>query len=305
MSFLKIESLRKRFGRLQALDGVNLSLTRHEVYGFVGRNGAGKTTTLAILLGLMLRDGGRITFDGEMIDDDSIAYKRQIGFVPDVPAFPEYLKAREVLEFASAFQGDGTVDRDAVEEALSFVGLRSINRKVGSFSRGMRQRLAIGQALMGSPDLIVMDEPTSALDPIGRREILNLMQKLKKTRTVLYSTHILADAEQICDRVGLIDRGRMILESRMVDIQQKWIQPAFHVVCDDAPALKAFLQGRRFLKTLSVQAGNLSVTLQDGATKYLLRSLSEAPQTIHAVERRAPSLEEVFLEVLDENADTL
>ncbi len=304
MTLLRIENLKKAFGDIHALRGVSLSVEKNEIYGFIGRNGAGKTTTLNILMSFLRKDAGRIIFAGEEIGFLDVAYKKKIGFVPDVPAFPPYLTGREVLTFAADFLGIHENKREKVEEALAFSGLKDVRQKVGTYSRGMRQRLSIAQALLGDSQLLVMDEPTSALDPVGRREVLDLIKRLKEERTILYSTHILSDAESVADRIGLIDKGKILLESPMAEIKKTKDLTAY-IVQTDLPVeeLAEKLETEPFIKeTKAEEDGLLCLLSGEGAEKRLLSRLSGLDLTVYKFVEKTPSLEDAFVEVLHENA---
>jgi ABC-2 type transport system ATP-binding protein len=176
------------------------------VFGFLGPNGAGKTTTLRLLLGLLPADEGRVRVLGE----EPGRARHEIGFLPDVPGFFSWMTAAEFLRFAGSLFGLEDAVLDArVPVLLDLAGLSAVDTRIGGYSRGMRQRLGIAQALVNAPSLLLLDEPTSALDPIGRKDVLDMVESLRGRTTVLFSTHILADAERVCDRVAILDHGRV------------------------------------------------------------------------------------------------
>ncbi len=198
---LVLKDLTKVFGKVHALDALNLTLEIGSIHGFVGPNGAGKTTMLSIVAGLKRKTSGDITF--------GIPF-HQMMLMPDTPDFFPLLTAREVVDLARwPFRKE--VDLDAVSKILEEVGLLdSADRQVGGFSRGMKQRLGLATALIGKPQLILLDEPCSALDPIGRREVLNTISQLRGKSTVLFSTHILSDVEDVCDSVTVVNDGKAL-----------------------------------------------------------------------------------------------
>ena len=203
---IEIRGLVKRYGAVHALDGVDLAVDEGSIFGFVGPNGAGKTTTLRVLLGLARADAGTVRIFG----GDPAAMRRRIGFLPDVPGYYPWMRAEEFLRFAGALFGLAPDVLDArVRALLDLSGLGGVSTRVGGFSRGMRQRLGIAQALINAPDLLLLDEPTSALDPIGRKDVLEMIAELRGRTTVLFSTHILGDVERVCDHVAVLDRGRV------------------------------------------------------------------------------------------------
>lgn len=217
MSRLSIEGLQFSYGEKQVLKDLFLNVMPNEIYGFIGRNGAGKTTTIHCLLGYLNPQAGTMSFNGEAIEGDRLTFKSQVGYVSDVPQFPSFYKADEYLWFVGQLYQ--TPDLDArIQEILALIDLKAVKQPIGAFSRGMRQRLAIGAAELPKPQLLIMDEPTSALDPLGRDQVLKLMQKLKEETTILYSTHILEDAQRVSDRVGILEHGRLLREDLLSDL---------------------------------------------------------------------------------------
>jgi len=195
---LELVGLTKLFGKIRALDALDLTLELGSIHGFVGPNGAGKTTMLSIVAGLKRKTSGDITFG---------IPEHQMMLMPDTPDFFPLLTAREVVDLAR-FPFRKEVSEQAVAEIIDEVGLtESIDRRVGGFSRGMKQRLGLATTLIGEPQLVLLDEPCSALDPIGRREVLNTISRLRGKSTVLFSTHILSDVEDVCDSVTVVDHG--------------------------------------------------------------------------------------------------
>ena len=219
MSHLTIHDLSFAYGKTKVLHDLSLTVKAHEIYGFIGRNGAGKTTTLQCILGYLIPQSGTIEYQGKPVFEDLTAFKRVIGYVNDVPQFPEFLNAQEYLEMMAQLYGV-TIDEHQRLELLGMLDLAHVHAKIGQYSRGMRQRLAIGAALLHQPTLLIMDEPTSALDPLGRDAVLNLMMRLKEKTTILYSTHILEDAQRVSDRIGIIEKGHMLVEGSMKALLQ-------------------------------------------------------------------------------------
>ena len=194
MNVLEINNLCKSFGSKEVLRKLNLSVPEHSIYGFVGMNGAGKTTTMKAVLGLLKVDEGEIYVCNEKVAFGQTATNKYIGYLPDVPEFYSFLTAQEYLKLC----GEGLdMNNDEIlkrsNELLSLVGLSDEKGKIKGYSRGMKQRLGIAQALLARPKLLICDEPTSALDPVGRKEILDLLLSVKDQTTVLFSTHILSD----------------------------------------------------------------------------------------------------------------
>ena len=210
-SVLKISDLTKRYGKLTALAGLDLTLHDGTVHGLVGPNGAGKTTMLLIISGLKRKTSGEITFG---------VPTNKVMLMPDTPDFFPLLTAREIVDLAR-YPFRKEVSEESVTEVIELVGLGdSIDRRVGGFSRGMKQRLGLAATLIGEPQLLLLDEPCSALDPIGRREILDAILRLKSKATVLFSTHILSDVEAVCDSVTVVDHGKALYAGTLSGIRE-------------------------------------------------------------------------------------
>ncbi|MHB8274764.1 MAG: ATP-binding cassette domain-containing protein [Dermatophilaceae bacterium] len=206
---IRTTGLTKVYGEKHALDSVDLVVEEGSVFGFLGPNGAGKTTTLHILTGLAHPTSGSAQILGRDVASAGNAVRAQIGFLPDVPGFYEWMKAGEFLRFAGGLFG---IARPVLDERvgmlLDLAGLGDVDTKIGGYSRGMKQRLGVAQALINAPRLLLLDEPTSALDPMGRKDVLDMLMSLRGRTTVFFSTHILADVERVCDTVAILDRGR-------------------------------------------------------------------------------------------------
>ncbi|MBX3301416.1 MAG: ABC transporter ATP-binding protein [Nitrospira sp.] len=214
---VQVQNLRKFFRvgfwgrRVTAVDGVSLEVQQGEVFGFLGPNGAGKTTTIKMLMGLIYPSGGTATLFGKSIGDP--AAKAKAGFLPESPYFYDYLTSREFLRFYGHLFGlMGSTLEKRIDELLELVGMtHARDLQLRKFSKGMLQRVGIAQALINDPELVILDEPMSGLDPIGRKEVRDLILRLKESgKTVMFSSHILHDAELLCDRVAMIMKGRLV-----------------------------------------------------------------------------------------------
>jgi len=210
-SVLEISDLTKRYGKLTALAGLNLTLHDGTVHGLVGPNGAGKTTMLSVISGLRRKTSGEIIFG---------VPTNKVMLMPDTPDFFPFLTAREIVDLAR-YPFRKEVSEESVTEVIELVGLGdSIDRRGGGFSRGMKQRLGLAATLIGEPQLLLLDEPCSALDPIGRREILDVIFRLRSKSTVLFSTHLLSDVEAVCDSVTVVDHGKALYEGTVSGIRK-------------------------------------------------------------------------------------
>ena len=293
---LTIKGLYKRFGDKQVLNGLDLSVPEHSVYGFIGKNGAGKTTTMKMILGLLKPDNGEINVFGEKVVYGQTATNRYIGYLPDVPEFYPFMTAREYLTFCGEISGMAKQDiQSRCNELLELVGLKDEKYRIKGFSRGMKQRLGIATALFNRPRLLICDEPTSALDPVGRKEILDILLAAKDETTVLFSTHILSDIERICTDVAFLNCGNIAVQGTIEDIKQKY-RTKDHILefCDEH-TVKCILKA--FPKLM--QADNNQLILRDDALLYEVFAFIAAKKLplvkFTSVE---PTLESMFLEVI-------
>lgn len=239
---LEVRGLEKSFaahlslGRTHVVRGIDLEVRRGEIYGLLGPNGAGKTTTLKIVLGLLRADRGTVRLLGKSPGDP--ASRLKVGFLPENPYFYDYLTAREFMDFYARLIGIPAGERGGeIESLLDRVGLGTgRNRPLRKFSKGMIQRVGMAQALLGDPEFVVLDEPMSGLDPIGRREFRDIILSLRQSgKTVFFSSHILQDAEMICDRVGILKDGRIVREGELAALLESPVD-AFEVTIEgDVP----------------------------------------------------------------------
>lgn len=208
-----------RSSLLRVVDDLSLSLQRGEAYGLIGPNGAGKTTTVKMIVGLAAVDSGSIKILGQ--GNSLLAVKNKVGYMPENPSFYSHLSAREFLYFiGQLFALPPALLKSRTEEILQSVGLsEAIDRHASRFSKGMRQRLGLAQALINDPEILILDEPLDGLDPLGRSDIKDYLIRMKEAgKTILISSHILSDIEAICDRIGIIDRGRLIKEGKIAQL---------------------------------------------------------------------------------------
>jgi len=307
MSSIRIEGLVKIYGRVRALDGLDLTVEPGTVFGFLGPNGAGKTTTMRILTGLARPTSGRAWVAGIDLSTDDRHLARRIGYLPEEPAFYPWLTPGEFLDYLGRLYGLSAGERVArVTELLELVKLTEVRRRrIGGFSRGMRQRLALAAALVSRPEVLFLDEPASALDPAGRKEVLDLIEGLRGQCTVLMSTHILADVERVCDVIGIIARGKMIVQSRRETLLAQYAAPVFEVECADTTKLQRWadsLRQRAWVTAVSVENVTARVVVKDVglAKRELLASAVQADLMLDRFEEIKPSLEDVFLRLVGE-----
>jgi ABC-2 type transport system ATP-binding protein len=305
--------LTKRFagkGGVLAVDGLDLDVPAGSVFGLLGPNGAGKTTTLRLITGLARPTAGVVSIDGHPVSvgaDGGLIARRGIGVLDQDPRYYGWMSGRELVELAGRLQGLGGAEaRVRATETLGLVGLAdAAGRRVAGYSGGMRQRLGIAQALVARPRLLILDEPVSSLDPEGRRDLLVLIAELRASATVLFSTHVLADIERICDRVGILDRGRLVTEGPLDDLLARFARPLYRLDPepgqDDAlEALAATLRGTPWIDGVRSHDGQLVVSVTDerAASAGLLPLVVAAGVRLAVFERVRPSLEDVFLRLV-------
>jgi ABC-2 type transport system ATP-binding protein len=298
---IRIENLVKHYGAVAALDGLSLNVEPGVVYGFLGPNGAGKTTTMRILTGLAKSDSGQAWILDNEIGKSGVDVRRLIGVLPEEPAFYTWMTAREYLRdfIAPLYDMDAATARKRTDELLTTVGLKSArNRRIAGFSRGMRQRLGLAQALIHQPHVLLLDEPVSALDPAGRKEVLELIESLRGEATILLSTHILADVERVCDVVGIINKGHLIVQKQREELMHQYTTPVFEIELDNG-AEDWIEHARQFpiVENLTYEKPTIRVLVKDirAAQKILLDSLAAEDLLVRRFEILHPSLEDIFL----------
>jgi ABC-2 type transport system ATP-binding protein len=281
----------KRYGRLRAVDGIDLDVQAGDIYGFLGANGSGKTTTVRMLLGLVLPTSGEIELLGERMPRAGRRVLPRVGALIEGPAHYGHLSGRENLSLldASGRGGSWRTRRRRVDEALDQVGLGGVGRRpVKAYSLGMRQRLGLAGALLRRPELLVLDEPTNGLDPQGITEVRELLLGLHRTGTTVFlSSHLLAEVEQLCSRVGVLDRGRLVLQDELATLTAPTGSTVVHTPLPDR--VRATLDGR----VTSIDGERVIVRGSDPAEVNALLVRAGIPVTALALER--PSLEEVVL----------
>ena len=294
---LEISNLYRRFGDKEVLKGLNLNVPEHSIFGFIGKNGAGKTTTMKLVLGLLKADAGQIKVGGQPVVYGQTATNRQIGYLPDVPEFYGFMNAREYLSFCGQITG---MEKPQIEarsaELLALVGLKSENHRIRGYSRGMKQRLGIAQALLSQPKLLICDEPTSALDPVGRKEILDILLSVKEQTTVLFSTHILSDVERICTDVAFLEDGTIRLQGTLAQVKSAYRKEEY-LLETQQPEAMALLQ--QTFPGIRAQGQQLIFREQENTLFDVLSFITDRKIPLLKLERLEPTLERVFMEVVE------
>jgi len=307
MDVIRAEGLTKRFGRLPALDGLDLSVGQGSVFGFLGPNGAGKTTTLRLLAGLTNPSSGRVWVEGQEVSGNSLQLRSAIGYLPEAPAFYTWMTGREFLRFTAKLYG--LADGHAAERAdalLAEVDLEeAADRRIKGYSRGMTQRLGLAQALMHRPRVLLLDEPASALDPMGRRDMLETISRLRGETTVFISTHILADVERICDRVGIVNKGRLVALGSLDEIRNRRGQATFEVEVEgDAAGVAEQLASLPWVEAARITDLNGRPVLEvdaadlEEAKRGLPRAILDTGLVMLRYELATASLEDVFMDLV-------
>ncbi len=289
---VRTEHLRKVYGPIVALDDVAIRVEHGSVYGLVGPNGAGKSTLLSVLAGLRRPTAGEVEIGVD---------RSRMSVMPDTPRFDPWLTAAEVVELARTLAAPSR-SSSSVAEALGEAGLADVaQRRVGGFSRGMLQRLGIASALVSDPELLIIDEPCSALDPLGRYEVLELVSRLGRRGTVLFSSHILSDVQRVCDTVGVLREGRLMYQGPLDELLTERVSPAYLVrVRPPAEPVLTALRAEPWVRGVA-EAGQdelrVEVTSIGDAERRLVRVLADVGARVVAVEPAAADLETVFLEL--------
>lgn len=298
MEMLCIRGLCKSFGDKRVLCGLDLSVPEHSIFGLIGKNGAGKTTAMKTVLGLLRADAGELTVNGERVTYGQTATNRCVGYLPDVPEFYSFMTATEYLCFCGEVTGLPKKEREArTRELLSLVGLGEEKHRIKGFSRGMKQRLGIAQALLNRPRLLICDEPTSALDPQGRKEILDLLSSVREQTTVLLSTHILSDVERICTDVALLHNGKVAVGGSISEIKTRYRRDEYLLETESARDAQRLRDAFPFL---SVAGNGVLLREEEFSVHEVLRFISEQRIPILRLERAEPTLESLFMEVIGE-----
>jgi ABC-2 type transport system ATP-binding protein len=302
---VELRGLTKLYGRHAALDGVDLTVPAGAIFGFLGPNGAGKTTTLRILGGLARPSAGSAAVLGHDVQRATNEVRSQVGFLPDVPGFYPWMTAPEFLRFAGRLFGLEPQTLEArVAALLDLAGLRGVEARVGTFSRGMKQRLGVAQALINAPRLLLLDEPTSALDPIGRKEVLDMIAALAGRTTVFFSTHILADVERVCDTIAILDRGRVVEQASIDELKRRHGRgQRLLVEVDDPTRLAQALVSLPWVGLIERDGATLRLTVSDLAVaeRELPGVIAATGLGLRRLEADEVSLEEVFVELVGEH----
>lgn len=304
-SVLKAEKISKRFGDVQAVKDLSLTVSEGDIFGFLGPNGAGKTTSIRMILGLITPTSGKASMFGFDVRSNFKSAIRNVGALVEGPAFYPYLSGRKNLRLFGRLSGGVTEER--IKEVLGLVGLgRRGDHKVKGYSQGMRQRLGIGLALLHQPRLLILDEPTNGLDPQGMREVRNLIRRIRdeECTTIFLSSHLLGELEMVCDRIGIIFRGEIVKEGRMDSLVGSGSDKVTLQVGDgEDKKAENFLKEKFNIDAEVVRKGWLEFEKGDHELHPINRALMDQGFEVSSISARRKSLEEYFVELTGESQD--
>lgn len=304
---IQVSGLVKDYGARRALNNISFHANQGEIVGFLGPNGAGKTTTMRILTGYMPPTDGTINVAGYDVVEESLEVRRRVGYLPEtVPLYNE-MTAFEYLKFMGELRHIPEADERALE-TLESVNLEGrANSFIGTFSKGMRQRIGLAQALLHRPEVLILDEPTIGLDPSQVVEIREVIREIGKDRTVLFSTHILSEAQQICDRVLIINKGKIVAEDTPENLQSRLVgaQRVILRVRGDADGLDATIKkikGSRHIEMKDAETAEFEFSSGQDVRPQVAKAVIQAGYELIEMRTMSMSLEEIFLELTQDNS---
>ncbi|HSJ52771.1 MAG TPA: ABC transporter ATP-binding protein [Anaerolineae bacterium] len=311
---IETSGLTKSFKGVNALQALDLKVPHNSIFAFLGPNGSGKTTTIKLLLGLIYPTAGTARVFGLDIGRDSVAIRSRLGYLPQEPRYYEHMTARETLRYAARFFFKGPADEieARVAQTLELVGLDDkADRPIKGFSGGERQRLGIAQAQVNYPDLLILDEPAASLDPMGRRDVLAVMERLRKHTTIFYCTHILDDVQRVSDTVAILNRGTLVANGPIEELLAGGDGIAYTVkIKGDAESARERLAGQPWVTGIQTRSRNgatdwtVSVNDESAAEAQLLRLLlADEHLAVAEFGRKQHDLEDVFVQIVEGGPD--
>jgi ABC-2 type transport system ATP-binding protein len=307
---IETHNLGKQYGDVLALEDLNLTVPQNAIFGFLGPNGAGKTTAMKLLLGLIRPSNGGGKIFGRDIVQDNLAIRTRIGYLPQQPTFYKEMTARETLRFTASFfySGPRAHTEERIKEMLNLVGLEEkADRPVGCFSGGERQRLGIAQAQINYPDLLILDEPAAALDPLGRRDVLAIMERLRKYTTIFYSTHILDDVQQVSDMAAILNHGRLVTQGPIESLLNGNGRSIFTItLAGNSNSLYQTVNRQPWVEQVEIVYQNgvtqwqIDVNDEPTAEQQLFRLLAQDEDVVvQEYGRKKFELEEIFMQLVE------
>ncbi|MFC5559916.1 ATP-binding cassette domain-containing protein [Ureibacillus thermophilus] len=291
---ITVQHLTKSFGRQTVVSDVSFTLGDGSFTALIGPNGAGKTTILSMLAGLLKPTKGTVNLEG--IKD----IRKEIGFLPQYPQFYPWLTGLEFIEMTAKLSGISARDtRKEAVKVLEFVGLKDVmHKKTAQYSGGMKQRLGIAQAIVHKPKLLLLDEPVASLDPVGRREIMNLLKQLQLESTILYSTHILNDAEEMTDQLLFLKKGQVVEKGSLNEIREKFDVPRIRIQFSKIEEAIGYASQSKWSTEVEGMVVYIHITDQFPTMQQVMEELSNSPFTVLKIERNLLTLEEIFMKVV-------
>jgi len=296
---LQVNELEKKYKSHIAVKKISFQIEKGQCIALLGPNGAGKTTTLQMLAGLLTPSSGSIQFK-QLNEKD---YRSKIGFLPQHPSFFNWMSPVQFLQFSGELSHSPKQQlKEKINEVLQFVSLSAVKKKrIGGFSGGMKQRLGLAQALLNDPELLILDEPVSALDPAGRRDVLSLITKLKEKTTILFSTHVLHDAEQVCDKVIMLKDGEIKWDNTLEELRKAFITSAVKVHTEEPIEDKlSDLPHVEKIEFVTDSSMILFVSEGNSHSNELLSAIMEKGLTIKRFEKLQDSLEDAYMKVMEQ-----
>ncbi|HKL10446.1 MAG TPA: ABC transporter ATP-binding protein [Clostridia bacterium] len=301
------KGLNKSYGPHHVLKDLSMHVEKGEIYGFIGKNGAGKSTAMNLFAGLAEFQSGECLIAGKATSMHS-RKSGKVGYLPENPGFYQYMTGLEYLLFIdSMFKRKNSAAQTNAAELLETVKLSDdAYRRIGGYSRGMRQRLGLASVLVGDPELLILDEPSSALDPEGRNDMVNIIKDLNRQgKTILISSHILDDIEKICNRIGILHGGHIHLETDLTDLDDKYLPPSYQAVFekDPSPENIATLKREPWMANMETENGHFIFHLKqtDESKLLMLKKLGEMNLAVQSLFRKKSTLEDFFLRMVNKN----
>jgi ABC-2 type transport system ATP-binding protein len=302
---VEINGLTKRYGSLTAVNRLNLRVEPNTIHGFLGPNGAGKTTTIKILVGLLRADEGRVKILGKELRGDMPEIRNHMGYMPELPKFPRHLKGAELLDIYGRMFGMTEQERkDQIPKLIELVGLKGReNDFIGKYSKGMQQRIGIAQALLNSPELVILDEPSLGLDPVGMVEARELVKTIaKEGKTVLISSHLLFEVEQVCTHVTIINKGEALVSDTLEKTSHLLAGKAMLQieVIDLSDKIFKALKEFSFVSSMTQSGDKLTIELKtnEDVRVQVSKAITRLGGTIVAMSQKSSNLEDVFIQLV-------
>lgn len=298
---IEVENLRKSYGRFKAVDGLSFEVNPGEVFGFLGPNGAGKTTTILSMLGIIIPDGGTIRIFGMDLSKEPIRIKECLGYLPENATIYGELTAWRNLEFFASFYKMSNAEKEKrITELLKRVGLwEARHRKAKTFSKGMKQRLLLAQALINDPELLILDEPTSGLDPEGAHLVKEIIREAKANgKTVFFSSHVLSEVEELSDRVGIIVRGKLKAVGPVHEVKRRFMELEGYEIKVETKEPLPEIEHDNVTRFERLGPNRAIIFARSDIREWLSKYLASRGITILSLEIEEPSLEDVFLKTI-------